>query len=105
MGQVGGTILNLSYSLSFFCGIPPSYFKVYGGVGGWPSQLYAWPSYMVSAPVPLGLFGYLNWVVLGWGLGTGLDNIQIFAQIEIYLTDRICQAFVSCAYEPFIFPP
>ena len=46
--------------------------------GGW------WVAYriLVSAPVPLVLIGFLNWVGLGWTglglwvLGTGLDNTK-----------------------------
>ena len=48
-----------------------------GGVGAsafvvwWPIRFY-----LVSAPVPMGLIGTLNWVGLGWtGLGLGLGGL------------------------------
>ena len=64
-------------------------------MGGWHSRLDSdTAGYMVaykilvSAPVPLELIGPLDWVGLGWGLGTkglgtGLDNI-VFSGEPLY---------------------
>ena len=60
-GQVGGTIVRHSYSLSFFCGTPPSCLKV---MGWWVAH-----EILVLAKGPLDLgFGVLGLRVWGQGL-------------------------------------
>ena len=63
-GQVGGTILNLSFSLNFFGGTPPSYLKVMGWGGVVAYEI------LVSTQGPLVLVLGLNGLGLRvWGQG------------------------------------
>ena len=64
-GQVGGTTLNLSYSLRFIVGPLLHAQKLWGGGGGG-----GWVAYriLVSAQGPL-VLGFWVWGLWVWGLG------------------------------------
>ena len=64
---------------------------------------------LVSAPVPLGLFGSLNYLGLGYGfgglgsngLGPGLDNCDGMRNLQGNVYIFTCKSRIICAFVNF----